>query len=83
MLYTNQKYCDPKDVLNSIVDDFAQKVAVGEQKDLGEFNLILLERIEEGLNEENMLSQGRRESILTTTAISDLNESSLIETEET
>ncbi len=35
----------------SLVDDFGQPLMLGEQKDIGEFNLNFLERIEEGLGE--------------------------------
>lgn len=30
MLYTNQSYVDPSDVLNNVVDDSGYKVQVGE-----------------------------------------------------
>lgn len=63
MLYTNQKYSDPTEVLKYIMDDFAQPVGIGEQRDLGEFNLIFLERIEEGLAELTEDSQNRRDSL--------------------
>jgi len=33
------------------VDDFGNKIQIGDQKDIGEFNLNFLERIEEGLGE--------------------------------
>jgi hypothetical protein len=33
------------------VDDFGQPITLGDQKDIGEFNLNFLERIEEGLGE--------------------------------
>ena len=46
---SNRKYIDPVKVLSSIVDDFANQIRVGEQKDVGEFHLILVARIEEGL----------------------------------
>jgi hypothetical protein len=51
MIMANRKYVDPTSVLKSLTDDFGQFLRVGEQKDLGEFNLNLLERIEEGLGE--------------------------------
>lgn len=51
MIMANRKYVDPTTVLKSLTDDFGNKVQVGEQKDLGEFNLNFLERIEEGLGE--------------------------------
>jgi len=51
MMLANRKYADPTSVLKSLVDDFGNSMLVGEQKDIGEFNLNLLERIEEGLGE--------------------------------
>jgi hypothetical protein len=44
-----RKYVDPSDVLNGLVDDYGNRIGVGDQKDVGEFNMILLARIEEGL----------------------------------
>jgi len=37
--------------MQTLVDDFGQPILFGEQKDVGEFNLNFLERIEEGLGE--------------------------------
>jgi hypothetical protein len=38
-------------VLQALVDDYGHPILFGEQKDIGEFNLNFLERIEEGLGE--------------------------------
>ena len=51
LILANRKYVNPTPVLKSLTDDFGQPVLIGEQQDLGEFNLNLLERIEEGLGE--------------------------------
>ena len=51
MLLSNKRYADPVAVLKSLVDDFGNQIMIGEQKDIGEFNLNLLERVEEGLGE--------------------------------
>ena len=51
MILANRKYVDPTLVLKSLTDDFGNKVVVGEMRDLGEFNINFLERIEEGLGE--------------------------------
>lgn len=51
MILTNKKYTEPSDVLRALVDDFGQPILLGEQKDIAEFNLNFLERIEEGLGE--------------------------------
>jgi hypothetical protein len=53
MLYTNQRYVDPKQVLASVVDDSGDPVKVGQEKDSTEYLLNLIERIEEGLAEES------------------------------
>jgi ubiquitin carboxyl-terminal hydrolase 25/28 len=51
MIIINKKYTEPSDVLKALVDDSGQPIFFGEQKDIGEFNLNFLERIEEGLGE--------------------------------
>jgi ubiquitin carboxyl-terminal hydrolase 25/28 len=53
MALTNRKYTEPSDVLRALVDDFGQPLLLGEQKDIGEFNLNFLERLEEGVGERN------------------------------
>jgi hypothetical protein len=53
MIMANRKYVDPTSVLQSLVDDFGNRLLVGEQKDIGEFNLNFIERIEEGLGEKS------------------------------
>ena len=52
MILVNKKYVDPTNVLKSLTDDFGNPVIVGEQRDLGEFNLNFLERLEEGMGEK-------------------------------
>lgn len=52
LVQTKKKYQDPSQVLASLVDEFGNKVEVGDQKDIGEFQLNFLERIEEGLHEK-------------------------------
>ena len=42
---------DPTAVITSIVDDYGNDLALGDQKDIGEFNLVFLSRIEDGLEE--------------------------------
>ena len=51
LIASDKKYVDPKAVITSIVDDYGNELAVGDQKDIGEFNLIFLSRIEDGLEE--------------------------------
>ncbi len=48
---SSKKYTEPSDVLKALVDDFGQLLSLGDQKDIGEFNLNFLERVEEGLGE--------------------------------
>ncbi len=47
----NRKYVDPTAVLRSLTDDFGNPISIGEQRDIGEFLLNFIERIEEGLGE--------------------------------
>ena len=51
MLISNQKYQDPTNVLESVVDDDGCGIAIYEQKDIGEFFMIFLERMIDGLGE--------------------------------
>jgi len=51
MVLTNKKYIEPSKVLKALVDDFGNPIEFGEQKDVAEFNLNLLQRIQEGLGE--------------------------------
>jgi ubiquitin carboxyl-terminal hydrolase 25 len=51
MIASDRKYIDPSLVLSSLVDDYGNELPVGDQKDIGEFNLIFLSRIDEGLSE--------------------------------
>lgn len=45
MLKSNVSYTSPKSVLSNIVDNNGGEVFVYEQKDIGEFMLLLLERM--------------------------------------
>ena len=56
------KYSDPTKVLDNIVDDFGHKVLFYEQKDIGEFFLNFLERMQEGLGENKVLSRKMMEN---------------------
>jgi ubiquitin carboxyl-terminal hydrolase 25/28 len=51
MVLLDKKYTEPSSVLRALVDDFGEPLKVGEQKDIGEFNLNFLQRIEEGFGE--------------------------------
>ncbi|CAG9334956.1 unnamed protein product [Blepharisma stoltei] len=49
LIRSNRKYADPSNVLNALVDDFGNHIEIGDQKDVGEFNMIFVARVEEGL----------------------------------
>lgn len=49
--------------MKSLVDDFGHRIMIGDQKDIGEFNLNLLERIEEGLGEYNYSNNDNEEDM--------------------
>lgn len=49
MVLSEKKYGDPSNVLNSLVDNYGQSLKIGNQEDIGEFNLNFLERVSEGL----------------------------------
>lgn len=51
LIASDRKYIDPTAVISSIVDDYGNDLAIGDQKDIGEFNLVFLSRIEDGLEE--------------------------------
>lgn len=47
MIKSDKKYVDPTEVLNSVVDDMGNKISVGDQRDITEYHLNFLSRIEE------------------------------------
>lgn len=49
MIASDKKYLDPTSVITSIVDDYGNDIPIGDQKDIGEFNLYFLSRVEEGI----------------------------------
>ena len=63
MIRSNKKYIDPSLVLNYLVDDLGNPIEIGDEKDIGEFNMMLVERLEEALNSRDQvnksLEQGR------------------------
>lgn len=52
LLLSSQKYVDPLQLLNMVVDDFGRKIDVGNQMDVVEYLLNFIERIEEGVDEK-------------------------------
>ncbi len=55
MILSDCKYIDPSDVVNAIADDFGKYIQIGEEKDIGEFNLHFLARIQEGFAQNKSL----------------------------
>lgn len=55
MMIGNIKYQDPTKVLESIVDDNGEPISIYEQKDIGEFFLNFLERLQDGLGENKSI----------------------------
>ena len=55
MLLSNVKYQDPTEVLEAIVDDNGDSISIYEQKDIGEFFLNLLDRLQDGRGENKQL----------------------------
>jgi hypothetical protein len=55
MFLSNIKYQDPTAVLESIVDDNGVGISIYEQKDIGEFFLNFLDRMQDGLGENKSL----------------------------
>ena len=49
LIASDRKYIDPTDVISSVVDDYGNEMTIGDQKDIGEFNLVFLFRVDEGL----------------------------------
>jgi ubiquitin carboxyl-terminal hydrolase 25/28 len=49
MVGSQSKYVDPSLVLSTLVDDFGNRVIIGEQQDVGEFNINFIARAEEGM----------------------------------
>ena len=45
MALGNKKYINPSGVLQSVLDDQGDQVAIGEEKDISEYNSVLLTRI--------------------------------------
>ena len=56
MIRSHRKYIDPSQFLATLVDSDGKPIYIGEQRDVGEVNLALLERIEEGLKEHSKAS---------------------------
>jgi hypothetical protein len=49
MALTSRKYLDPSEVLRNLVDSVGEKLSYGEEKDLFEINIVIIERLSECL----------------------------------
>lgn len=49
MICSHRRYIDPSNVLEALVDDLGNPILIGDQKDVGEFNMVLAARIEHGM----------------------------------
>lgn len=49
MTRSHRRYVDPSNVLNALVDDFGNQLMIGDQKDVGEFNMVFVSRVEDGM----------------------------------
>ncbi|KAL4443149.1 hypothetical protein ABPG74_002216 [Tetrahymena malaccensis] len=50
LIGSDKKYIDPSKVIKSIVDEQGNQIQIGDQQDIGEFNLTFLARVDEGLS---------------------------------
>lgn len=50
-MLTNQKYVDPSSLVHSVHNEMNQKINVGDEMDVNEYLLNLIERMEEGMDE--------------------------------
>lgn len=59
MIASDKKYLDPTLVITSVVDDYGNELPIGDQKDIAEFNLFFLARVEEGISLQDRYSSKR------------------------
>lgn len=52
LICSNRRYVDPSLVIKALVDDYGNPIELGDQKDVGEFNINFLARLNEGLSQE-------------------------------
>lgn len=46
----NKSYVKPTVLINVLVDDYGNKVEVGDERDIGEFNEIMIGRVIDAMN---------------------------------
>ncbi len=62
---TSKRYLDPTSVLQNLVDSVGDKVSYGEEKDLSEINVLIIERLSEGLeHSKNYYQPEEKEELL-------------------
>ena len=49
LIRSDRRYIDPTPVLSTLTDDSGKQIIIGDEKDVGEFNMLLIARIEDGL----------------------------------
>ena len=67
MALGNKKYINPSGVLQSVLDDQGDQVAIGEEKDISEYNSVLLTRIQDAFNwkmQKNQVSQKSTDAVM-------------------
>ena len=49
LIRSDRRYIDPTTVLSTLSDESGKQITIGDEKDVGEFNMLLIARIEDGL----------------------------------
>lgn len=64
MSVSNKKYLDPSGVLQSIVDDQGQPMTIGDEKDIREFNDVLLSRIRNAFDSKKKEAEEMKQAVV-------------------
>ncbi|OMJ73668.1 hypothetical protein SteCoe_27604 [Stentor coeruleus] len=75
MIKSTRKYADPSNLIDTLLDSFGNQVQFGDQQDIGEFHMIIVENIVKGLHAckqvqgmilwKSLKEQGKIESLFT------------------
>lgn len=75
MIKSTRKYADPSNLIDTLLDSFGNQVQFGDQQDIGEFHMIIVENIVKGLQTckqeqgmklwKSLKEQGKIESLFT------------------
>ena len=60
MAIGKKKYLDPSGVLQAVRDDQGDPVSIGEEKDISEYNAILLSRLQDAFQWKNKQKEERK-----------------------